>query len=152
LPRVLIDYAVTPDALERVYKEVREQTQGKIFAVLGACGNRDRGKRPQMARAVAKYADELVLTREDPWTESEEQIFKDLEGGLLDAEIKWHRIVGRREAIKYCLESAGPDDVVVVTGKGAEVGMAVGNKVTPWSEKEVILSEMKKLAPKNNND
>lgn len=192
LPRVLVDYAVTPDALERLYEEVRGMTSGRIFAVLGACGLRDRGKRPEMARAVAQYADELVLTREDPWTEDEAQIFSDLERGLeqnvdktknavskqrtnhsvsggtsLDGggktqnsdnaailfpealddklvdrvklqQFSWQRITDRREAIKYCIEKAGSDDVVVVTGKGAETGMAIGKKILPWSDKQVI--------------
>jgi UDP-N-acetylmuramoyl-L-alanyl-D-glutamate--2,6-diaminopimelate ligase len=151
LPRVLIDYAVTPDALERVYKEIGEQTKGKVFAVLGACGNRDRGKRPEMAKVVARHADELVLAREDPWTESEEQIFDDLEKGLLDTAIKWKRIVDRKEAIRYCLEKADSDDIVVVTGKGAEVGMAIGKRVVPWSEREVIESELKRLAGKKSS-
>lgn len=161
LPRVLIDYAVTPDSLDQLYKEVSRGTSGKIFAVLGACGRRDRGKRPKMARTVAQYADELVLTREDPWTEEEEQIFNDLEKGLnfsktrkadkaaispglLNYQAKgtkqsvWQRIVDRREAIKYCIDRAGADDVVVVTGKGAETGMAIGEKILPWSDKQVI--------------
>ena len=156
LPRVLIDYAVTPDALEQLYQEVRTMTRGKIFAVLGACGQRDRGKRPMMARVVAQYADELILTREDPWEEEEEQIFRDLEKGLEpDAGVSaaydgtapdrrelshavWQRIVDRRKAIKFCIDKAGLDDVVVVTGKGAETGMAIGKKILPWSDKQVI--------------
>ena len=156
LPRVLIDYAVTPDALEQLYQEVRTMTRGKIFAVLGACGQRDRGKRPMMARVVAQYADELILTREDPWEEEEEQIFRDLEKGLEpDAGVSaaydgtapdrrelshavWQRIADRRKAIKFCIDKAGPDDVVVVTGKGAETGIAIGKKILPWSDKQVI--------------
>ncbi len=156
LPRVLIDYAVTPDALEQLYQEVRTMTRGKIFAVLGACGQRDRGKRPMMARVVAQYADELILTREDPWEEEEEQIFRDLEKGLEPgvgvnaandgtapdrrelSHAVWQRIVDRRKAIKFCIDKAGLDDVVVVTGKGAETGMAIGKKILPWSDKQVI--------------
>lgn len=140
LPKVLVDYAVTPDALERLYADLKQQLQGegKLFAVLGAAGLRDRGKRPAMARAAAQYADEVVLTREDPWTESEEQIFADLEVGMVDASVPWSRIVDRREAIWHCLQKAQPADIVVVTGKGAETGMAVGSTVIPWSDKKVI--------------
>lgn len=173
LPRVLIDYAVTPDALGRLYRDVKSQAAGKIYAVLGACGMRDRGKRPDMARAVAQYADELVLTREDPWMEDEEQIFSDLEKGLdqqcrinngiaasrkeafgfnatrNDCVCAWQRIEDRREAIRYCLEKARPEDVVVVTGKGAETGMAIGKRVLPWNDKEVILKEMQQIVNKS---
>jgi UDP-N-acetylmuramoyl-L-alanyl-D-glutamate--2,6-diaminopimelate ligase len=138
LPRVLIDYAVTPDALQRLYGHVKKRVSGRIFAVLGAAGLRDRGKRPLMTQAVAKYADEIVLTREDPWTEPEKQIFNDLEKGLNDSRVKWQRIVDRKEALKYVLKKAQAGDVVVVTGKGAEKGMAIGNKIIPWNDKEVI--------------
>ena len=137
--RIVIDYAVTPDALERLYSYVRSIAKGRVLALLGAAGLRDRGKRPDMARAVAKYADVLVLTREDPWTESEEQIFQDLEKGLVNTKVDWKRIIDRREALRYLLQQAGPDDVVVVTGKGAERGMGVGKEVIPWNDREVIL-------------
>lgn len=137
--QAVIDYAVTPDALERLYKEVRRDTSGKIFAVLGATGLRDRGKRPDMVRAVAHYADEIVLTRDDPWTENEEQIFSDLEEGLRSTTTPWQRIVDRRDALRYCLTRAQSGDVIVATGKGAERGMAIGKKIVPWNEREIIL-------------
>ena len=146
LPQVLVDYAVTPGALERLYEYVRSGTKGKIYAVLGAAGLRDRGKRPDMARAVARFADEIVLTREDPWTEDEKQIFSDLEQGLKDLTVPRRRIIDRREAIKYCLRKAGSDDVVVVTGKGAERGMAVGKKIVPWNDREVIQELLMELS------
>ncbi len=138
--RVLIDYAVTPDALDRLYEYVRGVTSGKIFGILGAAGLRDRGKRPAMASSVARYADVLVLTREDPWTESEEQIFQDLEKGLIDSPIAWKRVIDRKEAISSLLSRAESGDVIVVTGKGAERGMGIGNEVIPWNDREVIES------------
>lgn len=143
--RVLIDYAVTPDALEKLYQHVKSQTSGKIYAILGAAGLRDRGKRPDMAAVVAQYADELVLTREDPWTESEEQIFQDLEKGLGDTKIPWQRIVDRREALAYFIRKAQPGDIIVVTGKGAERGMGIGKKVIPWHERTVVEELMREL-------
>jgi UDP-N-acetylmuramoyl-L-alanyl-D-glutamate--2,6-diaminopimelate ligase len=136
--RVLIDYAVTPDALKALCSFVRPATSGKIFAVLGAAGLRDRGKRPAMTRAVAQFADEIVITREDPWTEPEEQIFNDLEAGLRGSSVTWRRIADRRQALEYALKKAVFGDVVVVTGKGAEMGMAIGTQIVPWSEREVI--------------
>lgn len=159
--RVLIDYAVTPDALEKLYQHMKSQTSGKIFAVLGAAGLRDRGKRADMARVVAQYADELVLTREDPWTEPEEQIFQDLEKGLTTPsagladnpllrkegkkEVVWRRIPDRREALAYFIRKAQAGDVVVITGKGAERGMGIGKKVIPWHERSVIEELVKEL-------
>lgn len=138
--RVLIDYAVTPAALKNLYQYIRGQTRGRIIGVLGACGLRDRGKRPAMAAAVAQYADELVLTREDPWTEPEEQIFTDLEQGLVGLDVSWRRIFDRREALQYVLGQARTGDVIVVTGKGAERGMGMGTRIIPWNDRQVIES------------
>lgn len=143
--QVVIDYAVTPDALEKLYRYVREKARGKVYGVLGAAGLRDRGKRPEMARVVASLADELVLTREDPWTESEEQIFQDLEKGLTNATIPWQRLADRREALRTVLARAQAGDVVVTTGKGAERGMAIGKEIVPWHEREIIEELLRSL-------
>lgn len=136
--RVIIDYAVTPAALTKLYQYARQQTVGRIIGVLGAAGQRDRGKRPAMAAAVAALADELVITREDPWTEPEEQIFSDLENGLTDAIIPWQRLADRREALRYAIRQARAGDIVVVTGKGAETGMGIGQKIIPWNDRQEI--------------
>jgi len=136
--RVLIDYAVTPAALSRLYDEVRATHPGRILALLGAAGLRDRGKRPQMALTVARAADRLILTREDPWTEPEEQIYADLEQGLKGQEVNWEKVFDRREALRMLINEAQPGDVVVVTGKGAEEGMGIGRRIIPWNDKQVI--------------
>jgi UDP-N-acetylmuramoyl-L-alanyl-D-glutamate--2,6-diaminopimelate ligase len=135
---VIIDYAVTPDALERLYSDVKKETKGRILATLSAAGLRDRGKRPDMARTVAKYADYIIVTREDPWTENEEQIFTDLEKGLEGNKVLWERIVDRKEALALLLREASVGDIVVATGKGAERGMGIGKEIVPWNEREII--------------
>ncbi len=142
---VVIDYAVTPDALERLYADIRENTSGRVLALLGAAGNRDRGKRPQMAEVVANYADLLVITREDPWTESEDQIFSDLEQGLQHTNTPWKRIVDRKEALTFLLQQASTEDAVVVTGKGAEMGMGIGKDIIPWNDRQIIEEILKQL-------
>lgn len=144
--RVVIDYAVTPDALERLYAFVKKETRGRVFGVLGAAGRRDRGKRPAMAAAAAQYADELILTNEDPWDEPEEQIFADLEKGLEGLPIRWLRITDRREALRYCINQAQPGDIIVVTGKGAERGMALKTGIVPWHERTIIEELIKERA------
>lgn len=135
---VIIDYAVTPDALERLYSDIRVKTTGRLYGILGAAGLRDRGKRSDMARVVAKYADEIVVTNEDPWTESEEQIFSDLEAGLKDTTKKWQRIPDRRAALQYFVNKAQIGDTIITTGKGAETGMAFGKTIVPWHERTVV--------------
>lgn len=137
---VIIDYAVTPDALERLYSDVKKELPAgnKILGTLSAAGLRDRGKRPDMARAVVRYADRIIVTREDPWTEPEEQIFNDLEQGLHGATIPWERIVDRKEAITTLLSEAKPGDTVILTGKGAERGMGIGKDVIAWNERELV--------------
>ena len=147
---VIIDYAVTPDALERLYSDIKKDVNTKrILATLSAAGLRDRGKRPDMARAVAKYADRIVVTNEDPWTEPDEQIYRDLESGLpspyqgegggeVDRGVDWQRIPDRKEALRNLLQEAKSGDVVVCTGKGAERGMGIGKEIVPWNEREVI--------------
>lgn len=136
--RILIDYAVTPDSLEHLYRYIKGVANGNIIAVFGACGLRDRGKRPAMTRVVARYANEIILTREDPWTEDERQIFDDLEKGLRGLSIQWERIVSRKEALRQAIKRAKNGDIIVVTGKGAEQGMGVGKKVIPWNDRAVI--------------
>jgi len=156
---VIIDYAVTPDALERLYADVKKEIvsrptekQGKILATLSAAGLRDRGKRPDMARVVAKYASRIIVTREDPWTENEEQIFEDLEKGFPPialatggSRLIWQRIVDRKQAIKTLLSEARPGDVVILTGKGAETGMGIGKDIVPWNERGIVEGILKEL-------
>lgn len=153
---IIVDYAVTPDSLEKMY-ELIKITAGtkflhrdlvpKIIAVFGACGERDRGKRPIMGEIVAKYADYIILTDEDLYNEDPEQIIEEIKAGIKNKkenESLWI-IRDRREAIKKALQLARPEDFIVVTGKGAEETMAVGNKRIPWNDRIVIIEELGKL-------
>lgn len=156
--RIIVDYAVTPDSLEKLYeyvKTIREENS-RIIAVFGACGERDRGKRPIMGEIVGKNADLVIVTNEDPYREDPEQIIDEVFSGVVgingdrtnlshkeEKENCW-RIMDRREAIKKALQIAKPGDIVVVTGKGAEETMAVGKKRIPWNDKKVILEELEK--------
>ncbi|MFH0929916.1 MAG: UDP-N-acetylmuramoyl-L-alanyl-D-glutamate--2,6-diaminopimelate ligase [Candidatus Moraniibacteriota bacterium] len=143
---IIVDYAVTPDSLEKLYGffgEIRERRgdKGKIVAVFGSCGERDRGKRPIMGEIVSKHADYCIVTNEDPYHEDPLQIIDEVFAGVKkhkkENENAW-RILDRREAIKTALQIAKPGDVVVVTGKGAEETMAIGDKMIPWNDPKVI--------------
>jgi UDP-N-acetylmuramoyl-L-alanyl-D-glutamate--2,6-diaminopimelate ligase len=144
---IIIDYAVTPDSLEKLYSLIKTANTSKIIAVFGSCGDRDRGKRPIMGEIVDKYADYIIVTNEDPYNEDPMQIINEVASGIKnkkEGENFW-KIFDRREAIKKALQIAKPGDIIVVTGKGAEEVMAVGKKRIPWNDKRIILEELKNL-------
>jgi len=144
---VLIDFAHTPDALARVLdtvRAVRGLVDGRLVVLFGAGGDRDRGKRAPMAEAVARRADLIVLTSDNPRTEDPEQILDDLEAGLesvaatLDEPPAHARIADREEAIAHALRSARPGDLVLLAGKGHERDQVVGHERRPLDEREVV--------------
>ena len=140
---IIVDYAVTPDSLEKIYNYLGgiRKEGGKIIAVFGSCGERDRGKRPVMGEIVAQHADFAIVTNEDPYGEDPQQIIDEVFEGVKkykkENENSW-RILDRHKAIKKALQIAKPGDTVVVTGKGAEEMMAVGDKMIPWNDPKVI--------------
>ncbi len=145
---ILIDYAVTPDAFEKLYASILplKIPGSKIIHVFGACGERDRGKRPEMGEIASSCADIVILTNEDPFFEDPEQIIDDIERGVSKKKDKtYFRIFDRREAIRKALSLAEIGDIVLITGKGAEVTMALGNKRVAWSERAVVEEELKKM-------
>lgn len=146
---IIIDYAVTPDSLERLYALVKQMNVEKnnIISVFGACGERDQGKRPIMGEIVSGFADYIILTNEDPYDEDSQQIINEVLSGIKNKEEgkSFWKILDRREAIKKALLLAKPGDFVVVTGKGAEETMAIGKERIFWNDKKVILEELEKL-------
>lgn len=144
---ILIDYALTPNALHRVYALIAETyMRGKIIAVFGACGERDRGKRPIMGEIVDNYADVIILTNEDPYYEDPQRILDEIEKGIT-RKVKdktYFRIFDRREAISKALTLAQKGDTVVITGKGAEETMYTKGTMIPWNDKKVVLELLKK--------
>lgn len=147
---VIIDYAVTPDAFEKLYELVRPlKIPGtKIIHVFGACGERDRGKRPILGEIASQNAEIIILTNEDPYFEDPEKIIDDIEKGIAKkTPERYLRIFDRREAIRKALTLAETGDIVLVTGKGAEANICVQNKLLPWSDREVIREEWAKLHP-----
>ena len=132
---VLVDYAHTPDSLENVLRAAREVTRGRLHAVFGAGGDRDRGKRPLMGDAARRLADRVLVTSDNPRSERPEAIIDEImEGAGPDAE----REVDRRRAIALAIDSAEPGDVVVIAGKGHEQGQEFENgRKEPFDDLEV---------------
>lgn len=147
---ILVDYAVTPDSLDKLYTLVgrmKREPDQRVIAVLGACGERDRGKRPIMGEIVASRADIVILTNEDPYHEDPERILDEIAAGLGSKKLgtDYFRILDRRQAIRQALRMAQSGDTLVVTGKGAEETMAIGSRRVKWNDRKVIEEELKQL-------
>lgn len=145
--KVFVDYAFTPNALEKVYQTLttnyKSQTT-KLICLLGACGGgRDKWKRPVLGKLAAKYCQEIIVTNEDPYDEDPMEIINQVAAGTREMAIK---ILDRREAIRKSLELAKPNDLVVITGKGCEPWICVkGGKKIPWDDRTVVREEFKKI-------
>lgn len=133
---VLRDYAHTPDALERALATLRPLTAGKLIVVFGCGGDRDRGKRPIMGRIAAELADLAVVTSDNPRTEDPDTIIHDIEAGM--GSVPHLRETDRREAIAVALQAAGPDDTVLLAGKGHETYQVIGTEKLPFDEREIV--------------
>ena len=133
---VLIDFAHTPDALEGALGTLKPLTRGRLIVLFGAGGDRDRTKRRPMAQAVARWADLVVLTSDNPRTEDPEAILDDLAEGLEG--VAYARIGDRRKAILHALAQARAGDTVVLAGKGHETYQIVGREKRPFDERVVV--------------
>jgi len=146
LPLVVVDYAHTPQALEQILKAVRAHTPGKLWCVFGCGGDRDRGKRPLMAAAAAAYADELVITDDNPRSENPEAIVVEIRAGLPSASTA--RVIhDRAQAITEAVRAAGKDDTVVVAGKGHEDYQIYGADVRQFSDRSFVAGLVGATAP-----
>lgn len=141
---ILVDYAHTPDALEKLLAAVRPLTNGKIIVVFGCGGDRDRGKRPKMARAVSAHAELSVVTSDNPRTEDPFDIVREVESGLVDG-ARSKTIVDRREAVAFAVSQAEPGDVVVIAGKGHENYQIIGKTKHPMDDRELAREALKAL-------
>ncbi len=148
---VVVDYAHTPDALEKVYQEF---SAPRLVCVLGATGGgRDKWKRPELGRIAARYCNVIILTNEDPYDEKPEDIMRDIEKGIFQTDkerMNYRKITDRREAIREALALAKKGDVVIITGKGCEQWMMVSNgEKIPWDDREVVRDEIASLKHKS---
>lgn len=137
MPHVIVDYAHTPDALEKALIALRNQCRGRLHCVFGCGGNRDREKRPQMGRFAEKYADRIIVTNDNPRTEDPQIIIDDILSG-----IKQHDAVvvkpERSEAISFAIESANESDIVLVAGKGHETYQEMSGQRYPFSDRQLV--------------
>jgi len=142
--QVLVDYAHTPDSLENVLRAARELTgEGRLGVVFGCGGDRDRGKRGPMGRAVKRLADYGVVTSDNPRGEDPDEIISEIVAGAGAGPAELEIEEDRRDAIARVLRWAREGDVVVIAGKGHETGQERGGVVTPFDDRDVARGELK---------
>jgi UDP-N-acetylmuramoyl-L-alanyl-D-glutamate--2,6-diaminopimelate ligase len=135
--RVLVDYAHTDDALEKVLRSAREITTRHLIVVFGCGGDRDRTKRPLMGEAAARGADRIVVTSDNPRSEDPLEIIHEIEVGLKRSGAAYEVEPDRREAIRKALRMAQAGDTVLIAGKGHEAYQQIGNQTFPFDDKAV---------------
>ena len=141
----LVDYAHTPDAVERVIATVKSATSGKIIGVLGCGGDRDAIKRSLMGHALFNGCDLAIFTSDNPRSESAEAILKQMTAGI-DLGKKGLVEIDRKSAINLAVENAQSGDVVLLMGKGHESGQEVNSVVTPFDDRVELAESIKRLA------
>jgi UDP-N-acetylmuramoyl-L-alanyl-D-glutamate--2,6-diaminopimelate ligase len=146
---VIVDYAHTPESLDKVLALLRPLTKGRLIAVFGSAGERDRTKRPRLAEVAAKHADFFVITQEDPRLEDPGTILAEIESGATAAGktrgTDYEVIDDRRDAVRDAMRRAQAGDTVLLAGKGHEGSIIVGEEKRPWNEAEVAREALREL-------
>lgn len=141
---LILDYAHTPDSLENTLSTVRSFAGGRVVAVYGCGGNRDRTKRPVMGEVGARLADRLIVTSDNPRFEDPEAIIRDIEGGI-PVDVVYSSIPDRREAIREAIATFQPGDVIVLAGKGHETYQEICGVKHDFDEKVVVREVFEEL-------
>lgn len=149
--KVIVDYAHTPDSLNKVYTTLYDSrlavNDSRVICVLGACGGgRDKWKRPKLGEIANNYCDKIILTNEDPYDEDPMNIVQQIKQGIKDNS-KVEITLNRNRAIEQALQQANDEDLVAITGKGAEPWMCVAKgKKIPWDDRQVVKEAIKRLS------
>jgi UDP-N-acetylmuramoyl-L-alanyl-D-glutamate--2,6-diaminopimelate ligase len=141
-PTAIVDYAHTPDAVENVLKTIRQisSAESRIITVIGAGGNRDKTKRPEMARIAAELSDKVILTSDNPRTEDPETIIMDMKAGLdRELEKKVISITDRKEAIRTACTLGQKPDIILVAGKGHETYQEIRGTRHHFDDREILI-------------
>ncbi|CAM4120225.1 UDP-N-acetylmuramoyl-L-alanyl-D-glutamate--2,6-diaminopimelate ligase [Pseudoalteromonas byunsanensis] len=136
-PICIVDYAHTPEALELALQALQQHVPGNVMCVFGCGGDRDKGKRPLMAQAVERHADQLVITSDNPRSEDPQKIIDDVKAGLSNPQYAVCK-VDRAEAIRYAIEHAPIDGVVLIAGKGHEDYQIIGDQRLPFCDRRYV--------------
>ena len=142
---VLIDYAHTPDGLENVIRSVKDFCKGRVIAVFGCGGDRDPIKRPIMGEIGVKYADLAIITSDNPRTEQPEAIIEDILKGVSPEMGEYEVICDRRQAIRYAMDIAQKDDIIILAGKGHETYQEIQGVKHHRDEREEVAAHLREL-------
>lgn len=146
---VIVDYAHTPESLDKVLSLLRPLTRGRLIAVFGSAGERDRAKRPRLAEVASRHADLFVITQEDPRLEEPTTILSEVEAGAIAAGRRkgegYLVIEDRAEAVREAIRRARPGDTVLLAGKGHEGSIIVGETKVPWDEAGTARAALREL-------
>ena len=134
----VIDFAHSPDGLEKVLRALRQVCKGKLYVVFGAGGDRDKTKRPLMGEIAARLADSVIITSDNPRSEDPNVIAREIEKGAQKHSTEYDVIVDRRTAIYEGLSRLRPDDVLLVAGKGPERYQILKDGAIPFLDKNVL--------------
>ncbi|QUL98500.1 MAG: UDP-N-acetylmuramoyl-L-alanyl-D-glutamate--2,6-diaminopimelate ligase [Candidatus Fermentithermobacillus carboniphilus] len=138
---VWVDYAHTPESLKNVLSTAREVAKGRVIAVFGCGGDRDKGKRPIMGKVAAEISDVVIITNDNPRSEKEDEILDQIEEGIVEVigrskDVVYRRIKDRGEAIREAIKLARPGDIVVLAGKGHETYQVFKDKTVHFDDRE----------------
>jgi UDP-N-acetylmuramoyl-L-alanyl-D-glutamate--2,6-diaminopimelate ligase len=146
---VVVDFALTPDALDKLYKTLKETTSGRLIGLIGSCGDRDKEKRPKMGEIVASHCDITIVTDEEPYSEDPKLIMKAvLEGAKKVKKMgdTLKLIEDRYEAMEHAIKNAEAGDVIVVTGMGSFQTRTMNSGPMPWDDREIAREIIQKYS------
>ncbi|MBR1653932.1 MAG: UDP-N-acetylmuramoyl-L-alanyl-D-glutamate--2,6-diaminopimelate ligase [Clostridia bacterium] len=135
---IMIDYAHSPESLENILSATKSYTKGRLISLFGCGGDRDSGKRPLMGEISGRIADFTIITSDNPRTEDPTKIVKQIEVGMKKTNGKYICIVDRIEAIKYAIEMANKNDIIVLAGKGHEPYQEINHEKHPFDERIIV--------------
>ena len=137
VPAVIVDYSHTPDALEKALTVLREHCAGKLWCVFGCGGDRDRGKRSEMAKPAETYSDHVIVTNDNPRTESPDRIVDDIMSGFSEPN-KAKVVLDRADAIAQAIQAARKEDTILIAGKGHETYQIIGDRMLAFNDVEQV--------------
>lgn len=135
---VIIDYAHSPDGLENIISSLKEIAKGRVVTLFGCGGDRDKTKRPKMGKVAADLSDFCVVTSDNPRSEDPSKIIEDILEGMKDTKTPYKVVENRKEAIRWAMENAEPDDIILLAGKGHETYQILPTGTIHFDEREAV--------------